>query len=248
VAEAALLGTLGILGAGAAAGGLGSAVEYCTEAVGKGEWNWGEFGTAVTSGAAIGAVTAGIGGIIAGRAARRAAKEAEEAASRAAKEAEEAAARTSREAEEAASRAAKEAEEAAPKGARGPASGRPFNPDKAGGPIVPKTTEGVSISHEGVDQVEKHLSRFGPDEANQKMIQRARDIADGKIEPTQADKNFYTHELDEFERYKKLGWEQGQPSNPDEAYELWNNAHTAALEDYGLKEGPGVLYHPDAQP
>ena len=27
------------------------------------------------------------------------------------------------------------------------------------------------------------------------------------------------------------------------AYELWNNAHTATLEDYGLKEEFGVLFH-----
>lgn len=36
----------------------------------------------------------------------------------------------------------------------------------------------------------------------------------------------------------------GQPPDPDLAYKLWNNAHTATLEDYGLKEGFGVLFHP----
>ena len=136
----------------------------------------------------------------------------------------------------------------APKPEIGEASGRPFDPENAGGPIVPKSTEGVEISHEGINQVEQHVERFGPDSSNEGMVQRLRDIADGKIEPTQADKNFYTHELDEFERYKNMGWEKGQPSDPDAARELWNNTHTAALEDYGLKEGSGVLYHPDHDP
>jgi hypothetical protein len=31
-------------------------------------------------------------------------------------------------------------------------------------------------------------------------------------------------------------------------HELWNNAHTATLEDYGLREGPGVFYHPSVEP
>lgn len=78
------------------------------------------------------------------------------------------------------------------------------------------------------------------------MVKRLRDIQAGKIKPTQADLNFYSHELRESVRYKKLGWKTGQPNNADDAYDLWNNAHTATLEDYGLKEGPGVLYHPSA--
>jgi hypothetical protein len=54
--------------------------------------------------------------------------------------------------------------------------------------------------------------------------------------PSQEDLNFYTHELDEFQRYKNLGFETGLPDDPHAQQELWNNAHTAALEDYGLKE------------
>jgi hypothetical protein len=45
-----------------------------------------------------------------------------------------------------------------------------------------------------------------------------------------------------------LGYENGQPADPDAAYTLWNDAHTATLEDYGLREGPGVLYHPSVDP
>ncbi len=76
------------------------------------------------------------------------------------------------------------------------------------------------------------------------MVQRLRDIADGKIKPTQADLNFYSHELRESVRYRRLGQPAGQPLDGDAAYDLWNNAHTATLEDYGFREGPGVRYHP----
>jgi hypothetical protein len=80
------------------------------------------------------------------------------------------------------------------------------------------------------------------------MVQRLRDIAAGKLKPTQADLNFYSHELRESIRYKRLGFLNGQPLDADAAYDLWNNAHTATLEDYLLKEGRGVLYHPSVIP
>jgi hypothetical protein len=50
----------------------------------------------------------------------------------------------------------------------------------------------------GVDVVEQHVARFGPDAPNQGMIQRLRDIAAGRLQPTEADLNFYSHELREF--------------------------------------------------
>lgn len=142
-------------------------------------------------------------------------------------------------------------------GARGVNSGRLFDPDKAGGPIQSRSVFDMPITHEGIDQVENHIDRFGYDEANQIMVKRLRQIANGEIEPSLQDQNFYTHELDEYERYKNLGWQNGQPLDQNEAYELWNNAHTAALEDYGLKDRfieiltgrPAYsLYHQDAMP
>ncbi|MEN9666206.1 MAG: hypothetical protein RLZZ326_2569, partial [Planctomycetota bacterium] len=135
-----------------------------------------------------------------------------------------------------------------PLGARGPASGREYDPSNAGGPIRPLTTDGIRITDRGIDYAERHLSRFGPDPANEGMIQRLRDIAAGKLEPTQADLNFYSHELRESMRYKSLGFPSGQPLDEDAAYDLWNNAHTATLEDYLLKERRGVLYHPSVEP
>lgn len=130
-----------------------------------------------------------------------------------------------------------------PMGARGPASGRPFAPENAGGPIRSLSTEGVKVTPKGIDVVEQHLSRFGADEANQAMVARLRGIAGGEIEPTPSDMNFYTHELREFVRYRRLGFSTGDPG-----YEVWNNAHTATLEDYMIREGPGVLYHPSVTP
>jgi hypothetical protein len=80
------------------------------------------------------------------------------------------------------------------------------------------------------------------------MVDRLRTIAAGEMEPTDCDRRFYSHELREFVRYRKLGFPCGQPADPDAAYELWNNAHTAALEDYHVNELISALYHPDVAP
>jgi hypothetical protein len=144
-----------------------------------------------------------------------------------------------------------------PKGARGPASGRDFDPDKAGGPIEPKSLDDVKITHEGVDKVESHVSRFGSDPNNDAMMARQRAIADGKLEASIEDKAFHAHELDEYQRYQNLGFKDGIPDDPEEAFQLWNNAHTAALEDYGMSEvvtdtltgrQRSTLYHPSCDP
>jgi polyhydroxyalkanoate synthesis regulator phasin len=131
-------------------------------------------------------------------------------------------------------------------GARGTVSGRDFDPELAGGPIRELTTENIRFTNKAVDIVEKHTSRFGPDAANEYMIDRLRRIANGEIEATQVDRNFYTHELREFVRYRRQGWEIGAPKNNDLAHDLWNNAHTATLEEYRILGRLEDLYHPDA--
>jgi len=128
-------------------------------------------------------------------------------------------------------------------GARGAASGRSFDPELAGGPIENLTTDGVNITHEGIATVEKHISRFDHDPANDVMIGRLKNIAKGEMLPEQADLNYYTHECREYQRYCNLGWESGEPEGAA-SYDLWNNAHTATLEDFKLKDGD--LFHPDA--
>ncbi|MEG4148391.1 hypothetical protein [Microcoleus sp. Pol12B5] len=131
---------------------------------------------------------------------------------------------------------------------KGAKSGRPFNPSKAGGKILNLSYQNVKITDKGVALVEAHVRRFNPvGEAELRMVERLRSIATQTLVAEPVDLRFYTHELREYLRYKKLGYPTGQPPDPDEAYELWNNAHTATLEDYKLKEGFGVLFHPSVE-
>ncbi len=78
------------------------------------------------------------------------------------------------------------------------------------------------------------------------MIKRLEDIEAGNIEITDWDKRFYTHELREYERYKNLGVEDGFSST-----EIWENTHTATLEDFKLSDldefGKENLYHPNIE-
>ena len=132
-------------------------------------------------------------------------------------------------------------------GARGTYSGRDFDPELAGGPLRDLYNDKIKFTDRGIDVVEKHTARFGPDDANQYMIDRLRQISRGEIEATQVDRNFYSHELREYVRYRRLGWEKGAPSNIDEAHDLWNNTHTATLEEYRIQGNPDPqLYHPEA--
>ncbi len=135
-----------------------------------------------------------------------------------------------------------------PRGARGPATAWDgFYEALAGGPVRDLTTGRVKIQGNGIDVVERHLARFGPDKANSVMVQRLRDIADGKITATAQDLNFYTHELREFVRYRRLGWRNGVPGNADAATDLWRQTHSATLDDYGFPlQADDLLYHPDA--
>ncbi|HVE83219.1 MAG TPA: hypothetical protein VND93_10250, partial [Myxococcales bacterium] len=147
----------------------------------------------------------------------------------------------------------------APTGARGPLlpgqvmgefSGREFFPESAGGPVRPLDFSKVRFTDKGVDVVEAHVKRFqGGGEEELAMVKRLRMIAAGKLEPTEYDRAFYSHELRESVRYKRLGWPTGQPLDANASYELWNNAHSATLEDYRLREklpnGDLALFHPD---
>jgi len=128
-------------------------------------------------------------------------------------------------------------------GARGVASGRQFDPELAGGPIENLTTDGVNITHEGIATVEKHISRFDHDPANDVMIGRLKSIVKGEMPPEKVDLNYYTHECREYQRYCNLGWETGELDGVA-GYDMWNNTHTATLEDFKLKDGD--LFHPDA--
>ncbi|SER05848.1 S-type Pyocin [Rosenbergiella nectarea] len=115
--------------------------------------------------------------------------------------------------------------------AKGKYSNRPYNPDKAGGPTKNLDWKGISIDQIGVDKVKLHTSRFGDSPDNKVMIDRLESILKGELQPTDIDKRYYSHELRELERYHALGVPDGVE---DES--VWNDAHTATLEDYKVNE------------
>ena len=137
-------------------------------------------------------------------------------------------------------------------GARGPASGREFDPEAAGGPIQQLEAGKARITSEGVQEVTAHLQRFagggaleGPEQA---MLDRLTSIAAGDTKPASYDLNFYTHELDEAARYAQLGLgpESGVDLGSPAMYDVWNDVHTAALEDYGISGAD--LFYPGVAP
>ncbi|EHI2599202.1 hypothetical protein J9O05_002540 [Salmonella enterica] len=128
--------------------------------------------------------------------------------------------------------------------AKGKYSGRDYNSDKAGGPIQDLDWKTATIDREGVDKVKLHTGRFAESDANKIMIDRLEKILKGEMLPTDTDKRFYTHEIRELERYRNLGIKDG--IIPNNQGEVWNNTHTATLEDYKINERNEPLYTPDA--
>jgi hypothetical protein len=137
-------------------------------------------------------------------------------------------------------------------GARGPASGREFDPEAAGGPIQQLDAGKARITNEGVHEAAAHLQRFaggGPLGApEQAMLDRLTSIAAGDMHPTSYDLNFYAHELDEAARYAQLGFgpESGVDLGSPTMYGVWNDVHTAALEDYSISGAD--LFYPGLAP
>ncbi|MFZ5937728.1 S-type pyocin domain-containing protein [Pseudomonas sp. HS6-2] len=123
-------------------------------------------------------------------------------------------------------------------------SGRPFNPEKAGGPIERLDWRDATFSRAGVDLVKLHISRFEPSDANNIMIARLEKILQGESQATDTDKRFYTHEIRELERFRALGLPDR--IRPEDRGEAWNNTHTATLEDYQLTSAFELLYTPEA--
>ncbi|VVP04485.1 hypothetical protein PS898_02985 [Pseudomonas fluorescens] len=127
---------------------------------------------------------------------------------------------------------------------KGKYSGRDFNPDQIGGEILDLQWVPETISAEGTIIVKLHISKFLQSDANEIMLDRLERIARGELEATDTDKRFYTHEIREFERFKALGF--GDTERPDIGSPIWNNVHTATLEDFQLKDDPTLLYTTEA--
>ncbi|WP_256350375.1 S-type pyocin domain-containing protein [Pseudomonas gingeri] len=130
---------------------------------------------------------------------------------------------------------------------RGEHSGRMYNPDKAGGAIQNLDWTTASVTQDGIDLVKLHTGRFAPSDANAIMVDRLEKVLRGELSIADVDKRFYTHEIRELERYRALGIADGVvPKGKDAASEVWNNAHTATLEDYKLKDEENLFYTFDA--
>ena len=126
---------------------------------------------------------------------------------------------------------------------RGKSSDRWFDPDDAGGSIVKKSWANPSFNQSGIDDISTHLSRFDDGAEisanNAYMIDRLNQIKNGQIQPTDFDKRFYTHELEEFNRFQNKGIANGV--NDEDFYQ---NAHTASLESYSINEAVEKIYPP----
>ncbi len=114
---------------------------------------------------------------------------------------------------------------------------RDYNTYKAGGPIQNLDWKGATIGGVGIDKVKLHTGRFAESDANKVMIDRPEKILKGEFAATDIDKRFYTHEIRELERYRAVGVPDGV-----EDENVWNDAHTATLEDYKVNEKTQPLY------
>lgn len=128
--------------------------------------------------------------------------------------------------------------------AKGKFSGRDYHTERAGGPIEVLDWRIAVIDREGVDKVRLHISRFASSADNDIMLERLEYILTGTFPATDTDKRFYTHEIRELERYRNLGIKDGV--RPENGGEVWNNTHTATLEDYQINEKHQQLYTYDA--
>jgi hypothetical protein len=127
---------------------------------------------------------------------------------------------------------------------KGRFSGRYYNPEQAGGPIVYLNWRIAVISRKGIDTVRLHTARFEQSDANDIMIERLDRIFNGHLEITDTDLRYYTHEIRELERYRALGY--SDDISPPDNSPVWNNAHTATLEDYQLGSSLSLLYTEEA--
>ena len=127
---------------------------------------------------------------------------------------------------------------------KGKYSGRTYNPEQSGGPILDLDWRTAVITQAGVTNVKLHVARFNQSDANDIMIQRLERILKGDLSFTDTDLRYYTHELRELERYRNFGY--SDDTSPSEESTIWNNAHTATLEDYKLGSELTLLYNEEA--
>jgi len=118
-------------------------------------------------------------------------------------------------------------------------------------PIRNLSYANIRVTHKGIAVVERHLSRFENDPGNAIMVNRLKAIASGKLQITEHDKAYYSHELREYVRYRNAGWESGQPQGKTDglnnSFIFWQEHHYNTLKDYNIdpKNSERLLYHPE---
>ena len=80
--------------------------------------------------------------------------------------------------------------------------------------------------------------------ANLIMIKRLDAILERQLEMTDTDRRFYAYSLRMMERFRAMGFAEDYipKSNPS----LWNNLHTATLEDFKLSDDESLRYTDEA--
>lgn len=127
---------------------------------------------------------------------------------------------------------------------KGKYSGRIYNPEQSGGPILNLDWRGAVVTQSGINAVKLHVSRLNQSDANDVMIGRLEKISRGDLNFTDTDLRYYTHEIRELERYRAFGYSDS--TSPSDESPIWNNAHTATLEDYKLGSELTLLYIEEA--
>jgi hypothetical protein len=127
---------------------------------------------------------------------------------------------------------------------KGKYSGRLFNPEQAGGPILDLDWRTAVITQAGIDAVKLHITRLDQSDANDIMVRRLEKILSQHGKITDTDLRYYTHEIRELERYRAFGY--SDTASPSDESQIWNNAHTATLEDYKLGSELTLLYSEEA--
>ncbi|WP_231983805.1 S-type pyocin domain-containing protein [Pseudomonas lini] len=127
---------------------------------------------------------------------------------------------------------------------KGKYSGRLFNPEQAGGPILDLDWRTAVITQAGIDAVKLHITRLDQSDANDIMVRRLEKILSQHGKITDTDLRYYTHEIRELERYRAFGY--SDTASPSDESQIWNDAHTATLEDYKLGSELTILYSEEA--
>ncbi|MGV3344433.1 hypothetical protein ACGVWS_01350 [Enterobacteriaceae bacterium LUAb1] len=96
----------------------------------------------------------------------------------------------------------------------------------------------IAAFNPAVSQRDSRYSDGKPAPTSARKLRPASRLPD----PEQVDLNDCTHECREYQCDCNLGWETGRPDGNIEAYDLWNNTHTATPEDDKLTGTAEDLY------